>query len=236
MPLHVRHRKNDAPGLRLMLSLASTVAIGVAVSYIFPTSAAVADRGKTAHSIQVVAYNTSIPEENILGINIEHLQPAPAMTDFLELAITESPPTAEQASILPIDVVPTELPHLPVTELLPAPDELPPDSEAKQAQASPQAPPHPPVEETFTPAQYLSAPQPVYPQEAQRRRISGTVKIRIHINAFGKPTGVDILSSPHPALSESTRQTILTSWHFIAARKGKTSVKSTVITAVIFQL
>ena len=236
MSLHVRHSKKDTQTLRFALSITYTIAIFVAVLCLLPAPRPVAATSKTPHSLQTVTNDITEQAADMAPVYpVNHLPP-PDMTFFLGLNISASPQEPKMVSIQPINVSPLETEPLPMAELIPAPDELPRELPAEKAHISPQAQHQPPKEQPFTPAQYLSAPQPEYPQRLQRRRISGSVKVRIYINEYGKPTGVEVLSSPHPALSESTRQTILTSWHFIAARKGKTTIKSTVITAVIFQL
>jgi len=55
---------------------------------------------------------------------------------------------------------------------------------------------------------------PAYPIEAQRRGEQGTVVLRVHIDATGRATQVDVAeSSGYPALDVSARTRLL-SWRF----------------------
>lgn len=87
---------------------------------------------------------------------------------------------------------------------------------------------------SYTPPQYKATPQPLYPKELKRRRISGSVRVRIHVTPQGNPTAVDIISTTHPAFAQSAKQTILSSWHFHPAHNGTSPVSATVVTTVQF--
>ena len=113
------------------------------------------------------------------------------------------------------------------------------DISEETAEATPKVLPHkstPNQDADYTPPQYAAAPQPHYPKDLQRRRITGTVRVRIHINTQGDPTSVEILSSTHPSFSQTAKQAILTSWHFTPAKSGSTPVAASITTNINFAL
>ncbi len=87
---------------------------------------------------------------------------------------------------------------------------------------------------TYTPPQYAATPQPPYPKELLRRRIEGSVRVRIHIAPQGKPLAVEIISATHPAFAKAAKQTILSAWRFHPAHNGPSPVSATVVTTVRF--
>ena len=86
----------------------------------------------------------------------------------------------------------------------------------------------------YTPVQYLAAPKPAYPQEMKRKRIKGTVRLRIHVNDQGMPTAVEIIDSPHRDFSEAAEKQILKAWRFVPARRNGKATAETVISSIIF--
>ncbi|MGN6113026.1 MAG: energy transducer TonB, partial [Luteimonas sp.] len=56
------------------------------------------------------------------------------------------------------------------------------------------APPAPaPVAAADSAPRLLSSPAPRYPRDAQRRGVAGTVLLRVHVGADGRPQGVDLV-------------------------------------------
>jgi len=71
--------------------------------------------------------------------------------------------------------------------------------------------------------------QPAYPSEAERRHEEGTVLLRIHIDAEGHATAVDVIeSSGYPLLDGAARARLLT-WHFQPARRQDGSAAPDII-------
>lgn len=69
---------------------------------------------------------------------------------------------------------------------------------------------------------YLNNPRPPYPPELMEQGISGTVKLRVMVEADGKPSNVEVVSATHPEFGESARQTVLNHYTFIpAAHNGQ---------------
>lgn len=90
-------------------------------------------------------------------------------------------------------------------------------------------------EATYTPPQYKLTPQPEYPKELARKRINGQVHVRIQIDANGIPTGVEIVSSTHPAFAKAVNEKIMEDWRFSPAKSDNTPVASTVTTTINFK-
>jgi len=62
---------------------------------------------------------------------------------------------------------------------------------------------------------------PAYPPAALRRRVQGTVLLRLHIGADGAVTQAELLRSSGDADLDRAAQTTLARWHFLpAARHG----------------
>jgi TonB family protein len=79
-------------------------------------------------------------------------------------------------------------------------------------------------------------PKPPYPEVARRRGYEGTVRLKVEVLASGEVGRIWIEeSSGYEALDRSALKTVK-DWHFIPARFGGISVKSTVIIPVTFQL
>jgi protein TonB len=75
--------------------------------------------------------------------------------------------------------------------------------------------------------EYASAPPPPYPPEAARRRIEGTVVLRVLVDVDGKPIEVVVhTSSGTRALDESARKFVLAKWRFRPAMQGGMAVQA----------
>ncbi len=67
---------------------------------------------------------------------------------------------------------------------------------------------------------------PSYPQDAALRQERGTVHVKIHLDASGSVTGIDILPPmTFSSLNQAVRQAVLT-WHFTPAETGGKPVAS----------
>ncbi len=81
-----------------------------------------------------------------------------------------------------------------------------------------------------------SAPAPPYPAQLRAARRSGHVQARIHVDATGKPTRVDIVSSTHPAFATAAQECILKHWCFVPAHRSNIPVASTVLQTIHFRM
>lgn len=98
-----------------------------------------------------------------------------------------------------------------------------------------QSHPHPQPLGGFTPPSYREAPEPPYPPALRAERAEGTVKVRITVDAYGKPTQVDITqSSGQREFDTTAREWILNHWHFNPAHQGKTPTAGVVSTSIRF--
>lgn len=70
---------------------------------------------------------------------------------------------------------------------------------------------------------------PVYPRESERRREEGTVVLRIHVDALGYATQVDVIeSSGYPRLDAAARAGLAT-WRFQPGRREDGTAAADVI-------
>lgn len=97
----------------------------------------------------------------------------------------------------------------------------------------------PPIVETGPVAverlEYASAPPPPYPPEAARRRIEGTVVLRVLVDVDGTPLEVLVQeSSGHRALDDAARKFVLARWRFRPAIQGDVPVQAFGIVPIRF--
>lgn len=109
-----------------------------------------------------------------------------------------------------------------------------PSSPSRLSDAS--SPVSPPGERVRTrSAAYRHAPRPPYPPSLLERRIEGSVRVRIFIDATGSPTGVSILtSSGYREFDDTARQWILRQWSFFPAEAEGRAVAGSVTTQILF--
>jgi len=151
-------------------------------------------------------------------------------------------PTLETA-----DISPTPLPMAPLppegrkaeSVLLPAPPTLGecqrPRARHQAAHAAPPRHALPRALGECTPPSYREAPEPPYPPTLRAERTEGTVRVRIAVDAQGKPTKVDITqSSGHREFDMTAREWILHRWHFNPAHRGGVPIAGVVSTSVRF--
>jgi TonB family protein len=75
------------------------------------------------------------------------------------------------------------------------------------------------------PAVAISQPKPVYPEMANRLRLTGEVVLKVQVNAQGKPAKVEVISG-HPLLATAARNTVLSGWRFTPASVNGNNVES----------
>lgn len=85
-------------------------------------------------------------------------------------------------------------------------------------------------------ADYLNNPQPPYPLLARRAREEGTVRLRVHVAADGRPTEVLLhAGSGHERLDLAARTTVR-EWRFVPARRSGQAVAGWVEVPIQFKL
>lgn len=85
-------------------------------------------------------------------------------------------------------------------------------------------------------ASYLHNPEPDYPAVAKKRDWHGLVKLRVQVTADGLSEQIDVAqSSGHDILDEAAIEAVKT-WRFIPAKRGETTVSSSVIVPIKFKL
>ena len=74
---------------------------------------------------------------------------------------------------------------------------------------------------------YASAPPPTYPKEEERRRIGGTVLLKVLVGVDGMPIEVTIQSSSgNRRLDDAARKQVLQRWRFKPATRGGVAVQA----------
>ena len=125
----------------------------------------------------------------------------------------------------------------PKPEPKPQPKPEPPKPAPKAE--TPPAPPAPaPVKETPPSANagYLNNPAPEYPSLAHRRGWEGTVLLRVHVLANGKPGEIQVQkSSGRDALDEAALRAVKR-WSFVPAKRGEQAIDGWVTVPLDFRL
>lgn len=109
---------------------------------------------------------------------------------------------------------------------------------APVAAAAPAPAPPPAAEQgQYTPPAYRNTPLPPYPAGMRQSRLQGSVRLRIHLDAEGKPLRVEIAgSSGHAEFDNAARSWVLSRWEFTPALRDGRPVPGTVVTRVQFVL
>jgi TonB family protein len=79
--------------------------------------------------------------------------------------------------------------------------------------------------EDVKPAVVVTQSKPIYPEMAARLGVSGTVILRVQVNAQGKPTKVDVVSG-HPVLAAAAKSAVESGWRFSPATIDGKKVES----------
>ncbi|OAM28065.1 MULTISPECIES: energy transducer TonB [unclassified Eikenella] len=67
---------------------------------------------------------------------------------------------------------------------------------------------------------YLNNPKPPYPPQLEEEGISGTVKLRVMVEANGKPSSVEVVSATHPLFARSAEKTVRERYTFTPAKRN----------------
>ena len=146
-----------------------------------------------------------VPPE-IPPMTIEFSQPAPPLVE---------PPPPEPIAQPVVKPAPK-----PVAK----PAEQPPVPSAPPQPVAAPAPPAPPAPKPVTPASasagYLKNPAPEYPSLALRRGWEGTVLLRVHVLASGKPGEIQIQKSSGRDQLDDAALAAVKRWSFVPAKQG----------------
>ncbi|MFK3799103.1 MULTISPECIES: energy transducer TonB [unclassified Pseudomonas] len=185
-----------------------------------------------------------VPPE-IPPMTIEFSQPAPPVVEPPPpepvVQPEEPPPPVEDelAAKPPPKPLPKPKPKVakPVPKPAPKPVEQPPAPPQPVAAPAPPAPPAPaPVTPASANAGYLHNPAPEYPALAMRRNWEGTVLLRVHVLASGKPGEVQIQKSSGRDQLDDAALAAVKRWSFAPAKQGDTPVDGWVSVPIDFKL
>ncbi|NWB97026.1 TonB family protein [Pseudomonas gingeri] len=85
-------------------------------------------------------------------------------------------------------------------------------------------------------AGYLNNPPPAYPPVAARLRQEGVVTLRVHVQANGRPTEIQVFkSSGFDALDQSAVKAV-NQWTFMPAKRGEVAIDGWVNVPLAFKL
>ncbi|MGE7991041.1 energy transducer TonB [Pseudomonas sp. NPDC089554] len=162
---------------------------------------------------------------------VEPPPPAPAPEPVVE----PPPPVVEELAVKPPPKPkPKPQPPKPVAKPIPKPVEAPP--------APPPAAPAPVAEKPpvdippSASAGYLKNPAPEYPPLAQRRNWEGTVVLRVHVLANGKPSDIQVERSSGRELLDESAIRAVKRWSFAPAKRGDQAIAGWVSVPLEFRL
>lgn len=178
----------------------------------------------TAHSINK-------PKPSEVSLQFERPKPPEPKVEPPKVQPTQAP--IKRAQVLP-----------PIQTATPEPSAAPAASNAEPPIAvAPvvSAPPAEPAPITVSApiggAGYLNNPPPDYPPVASRQGWQGTVVLRVHVLASGKPDVVEVQkSSGRKVLDDEAVRTVKNLWSYTPAKRGDTAVDGWTTTPIEFQI
>jgi len=166
-------------------------------------------------------------------MTIEFSQPAPPVVQppppepVPQPVVEPPPPVEDELAVKPPPPKPVPKPK-PVVKPVPKPvakpvaqppaPSAPPQPVAAPTPAAPPAPP--PVTPASASAGYLHNPAPQYPSVAMRRGWQGTVLLRVHVLASGKPGEIQIQKSSGRDQLDDAALAAVKRWSFVPAKQG----------------
>jgi periplasmic protein TonB len=181
---------------------------------------------------QTPAPALSVVPPEIPPMTIEFSQPAPPVVvppppEPIPQPVVEPPPVEDELAVKPPPPKPIPKPK-PVVKAVPKPVakpvEQPPAPPASPQPLATPAPPAPPAPKPVTPASasagYLKNPAPEYPSLAMRRGWEGTVLLRVHVLASGKPGEIQIQKSSGRDQLDDAAVAAVKRWSFVPAKQG----------------
>lgn len=193
-----------------------------------------------------------VANREVVEAPVEPPEIPPMVIEFAVAPPPPPPPVEEPPPPEPIPEPIVEPPPPPVEELAvkpppppkpkpPPPQPAPPPPPVETPPPPPvPAPPAPPEPAPITPptanAGYLRNPAPAYPAIAQRRNWEGTVQLRVHVLANGRPGQIQIqTSSGRQALDDAAVQAVR-NWTFVPAKQGDRTLDGWVTVPIDFRL
>lgn len=148
--------------------------------------------------------------------------PAPPPEPMVQPVVEPPPPVVDELAAKP-PPKPKPKPR-PVVKPVAKPAPRPEVPAAAPAPLAAPAPPAPAVAKAVTPASasagYLHNPAPEYPSLAMRRGWEGTVLLRIHVLASGKPGEIQIQKSSGRTQLDDAALSAVKRWSFVPAKQG----------------
>ncbi|TDF79880.1 energy transducer TonB [Pseudomonas sp. H9] len=187
-----------------------------------------------------------VPPE-IPPMTIEFSQPAPPVVEPPPPApppamVEPPPPVVDELAAKPAPKpVPKPKPQpKPKPVPKPAPAPAPKSVEQPPAPAQPVAAPAPPAPAPITPASasagYLKNPAPEYPTLAHRRGWEGTVLLRVHVLASGKPGEIQLQKTSGRQQLDDAALAAVKRWSFVPAKQGEVAVDGWVSVPIEFKI
>jgi periplasmic protein TonB len=184
-----------------------------------------------------------LPEEVAPPTIIEHATKAPRAEEFIP---PEHPRPKRLKIAIPVKHPAPSVPPLAAAAPLPTESRVPapprvstgPNTSSLIAVASEPArklalaPTTPP---SFR-ADYLDNPRPVYPRQARRDGIEGTVRLRVLVTAAGTPGRVELETSSGSDVLDHAALNAVKAWQFAPARRGDETIDAWVLVPVTFRL
>ncbi|MBW8354340.1 MAG: energy transducer TonB [Pseudomonas sp.] len=190
-----------------------------------------------------------VPPE-IPPMTIEFSHPAPPVVEPpppvpVQPVVEPPPPVEDELAVKPPPPKPVPKPKpkpVPKPEPKPAPKPVqqtpaPPQPAAPVAVPAPPAPPAPaPVTPASASAAYLKNPAPEYPSLAQRRGWEGSVLLRVHVLASGKPGEIQIQKSSGRQQLDDAALAAVKRWSFVPAKQGDVAQDGWVSVPIDFKI
>jgi len=189
-----------------------------------------------------------VPPE-IPPMTIEFSQPAPPVVEppppepIVQPVVEPPPPVEDELAVKPPPPKPIPKPKpvvKPVPKPVAKPVAQPPAPPAPPQPVAAPTPPAPPAPKPVTPASasagYLKNPAPEYPSLAMRRGWEGTVLLRVHVLASGKPGEIQLQkSSGRDSLDEAALAAVKR-WSFVPAKQGDVAQDGWVSVPIDFKI
>lgn len=125
----------------------------------------------------------------------------------------------------------------PLPKPVPPPPPPPPPPPAPPPPVAPPAPPKPaPITPPTANAGYLRNPAPEYPSLALRRNWQGTVLLRVHVLANGRPSQIQIQTSSGRDVLDQAAIKAVQQWAFVPSMQGDKAIDGWVSVPIDFKL
>lgn len=167
-------------------------------------------------------------------------------------------PAPQEMAALMVQILPSEQPAPPQPKILPVQPQketprplaksptLASNTSAPAAQTAPEvreAPPvspAPPAEVAISQPRYdtsyLDNPSPVYPTMSKRMGEEGKVLLRVHVEANGLPSRIEIKTSSGSLRLDQAAEQAVWRWKFVPAKRGNEAVAAWVVVPISFNL